>query len=114
MRAADPDGTVNSRSIRPPAVTRTDFRSTCGGAFKSPNKAAWLSFIFPGVGDWYLGHRGMAILELIGSSFLWLALVIAPLLSPPNPEIGPLDASRTAMALGSAIGVAAIVFGRGR
>lgn len=59
---------------------------SCAGAFKLPNKAGWLSFIFPGVGDWYLGHRGFAVMEMISSGFLWLLLVIAPILASGDPE----------------------------
>jgi hypothetical protein len=58
----------------------------CTGAFKSPNRAGLLSFIFPGVGDWYLGHRGFAVMEMLSSGFLWLVLVITPLLAPADPE----------------------------
>lgn len=61
----------------------------CGGGFKSPQQAALRSFLFPGLGDWYLGHRGFAILELLGSGFMWLVLVVAPLLAPEDPELGP-------------------------
>lgn len=63
----------------------------CGGGFKSANKAALLSLLFPGLGDWYLGHRGFALMELLGSGFLWLALVVLPLTAPRDPEVGPLD-----------------------
>lgn len=73
----------------------------CHGRFKSPAKAALRSLIFPGLGDWYLGHRGFAVLEMLGSAFLWLAFVWLPLLAmalPADPEMGeqelePLDAS---------------------
>ncbi|HUG11723.1 MAG TPA: hypothetical protein VMM36_11945, partial [Opitutaceae bacterium] len=36
---------------------------------------------FPGLGDFYLGHKGFATLELLGGIFGWLVLVIIPLLS---------------------------------
>ena len=73
----------------------------CHGRFKSPAKAAIRSLIFPGLGDWYLGHRGFAVLEMLGSTFLWLAFVWLPLLAmalPADPEMAepelePLDAS---------------------
>ncbi|SDS58189.1 hypothetical protein [Opitutus sp. GAS368] len=58
----------------------------CRGGFKQPNKAALLSFIFPGVGDWYLGHRWRAVMQLAGATFLWLGFVIFPLLALLDPE----------------------------
>jgi hypothetical protein len=62
----------------------------CHAAFKSPKKAALLSLAFPGLGDFYLGHRGFAVLELLGSAFLWFVLVISPLLAGEvvNEETG--------------------------
>lgn len=60
--------------------------STCAGGLKSAKKAALLSLLFPGAGDWYLGHRGFAVFELFGSCFMWFVLVIAPLLAPPGEE----------------------------
>ncbi len=64
----------------------------CSGAFKLPGKAALLSLLFPGLGDWYLGHRGFAVLEMFGAGFMWLVFVVLPLITPPDPELGPLDA----------------------
>lgn len=61
----------------------------CAGGFKSARKAALMSFIFPGTGDWYLGHRGFAVLEMLGTCVSWLALVIAPLLLPADAEAEP-------------------------
>jgi hypothetical protein len=63
---------------------------SCGGGFKSARQAALMSFVFPGTGDWYIGHRGIAVLEMLGTCFWWLVLVIAPLLLPPDPEVPPL------------------------
>jgi hypothetical protein len=51
------------------------------------------SLIFPGLGHWYLGHRGFALLEMCSAAFLWLALVILPLLTPADPKLSPPDAS---------------------
>ena len=45
--------------------------STCGAAFKSAKKAALRSLLLPGWGDWYLGHRLLGGLELLGSLFVW-------------------------------------------
>lgn len=64
----------------------------CNGRFKSPRQAALRSLLFPGLGDWYLGHRGFAVLELLGSGLMWFALVIAPLIGPPDPELGAPNA----------------------
>lgn len=43
----------------------------CGEEFKSPKKAALRSLFFPGLGDFYLGYRKYAILEMIGASVVW-------------------------------------------
>jgi hypothetical protein len=64
----------------------------CTGGFKSPKKAGLLSLVFPGLGDWYLGHRGFAVMEMLSSGLLWLVLVISPLLAPKDPKLPPLDA----------------------
>ncbi|HEX9730107.1 MAG TPA: hypothetical protein VGA37_16545 [Gemmatimonadales bacterium] len=48
----------------------------CGGPFKSASHAAWLSFVFPGAGDLYLGHRGSAAFELFFAVILWLGVVL--------------------------------------
>lgn len=67
----------------------------CGAGFKSARKAAQLSFLFPGLGDFYLGHRGFAVMEMVGTGYLWLILVIAPLLAggviSEDGERVPLD-----------------------
>lgn len=76
---------------------------TCHAPFKSAKKAAMLSLVFPGLGDFYLGHRGFAALELIGSAFLWLALVVLPLMDggavdADTGELVPLNGIYWAMA----------------
>ena len=43
----------------------------CGEEFKSPKKAALRSLLFPGLGDYYLGYRKYAMLEIIGAALLW-------------------------------------------
>lgn len=65
----------------------------CATEFKSARTAGFLSLAFPGLGDWYLGHRAFAVMEMLGSCFLWLAFVILPLLGINNPEAGPIDAA---------------------
>ena len=47
----------------------------CHGPFKSLRHAMLLSFLFPGMGDVYLGHKGFAALELIAAGFFWLVLL---------------------------------------
>ena len=47
----------------------------CFKAFKSASKAGWLSFIFPGLGDFYLGYRGFAVLEIIIAAIIWLGVL---------------------------------------
>lgn len=53
----------------------------CHTPFKTPKQAAMRSLLFPGLGDWYLGHRGFATFEIIGAAFMWLFLVVFPLMS---------------------------------
>ena len=60
----------------------------CGGEIKSAKKAALLSLAFPGLGDLYLGHRTLALMELFGSGFLWFVFVITPLTSSES-EVSP-------------------------
>jgi hypothetical protein len=43
----------------------------CGERFKSFKKAALRSLIFPGLGDFYLGYRKYALLEIVGAGALW-------------------------------------------
>ena len=64
---------------------------SCNGALKSPLKAGLLSFLFPGIGDWYLGHRAFALFEMLCASLLWLALVVVPLTRPALVPYGPQD-----------------------
>jgi len=53
----------------------------CHGALKSAAKAGLLSLVFPGLGDLYLGHRGIATFELLVAALLWLGVLL------PNPEL---------------------------
>lgn len=46
----------------------------CAQAFKSANKAGWLSLAFPGLGDFYLGHRLLGITEIVGAMIAWAAI----------------------------------------
>ncbi len=49
--------------------------TTCKMAFKEPQKALMRSLILPGLGDFYLGHRALGTLELIGSVIIWLIII---------------------------------------
>ncbi len=70
---------------------------SCGGGFKSARTAALLSLLFPGLGDWYLGHRRLAVIEMIGTAFLWLIFIIAPALAAAAGEAPEeIDAGFTA------------------
>ena len=48
----------------------------CWVAFKSPAVAARRSALLPGLGDYYLGHRGLALLEMFGSLTVWLVVLV--------------------------------------
>lgn len=56
----------------------------CEGLFKSSKTAGVLSLLFPGVGDFYLGHRSFAVLEVMVTAFLWVAIFLAAL----DPSMG--------------------------
>jgi hypothetical protein len=62
-------------TAHPPACPK------CGAAFKSAKKAGLLSLAFPGLGDFYIGHKGFATLELLGGLMMWVFVVVSPLLS---------------------------------
>jgi predicted Zn finger-like uncharacterized protein len=51
----------------------------CEQEFKDPKKAMLRSLLMPGLGDLYLGHRFLGIMEIIGSAIVW-AIVILNLL----------------------------------
>lgn len=56
---------------------------TCGIGFKSPTKAGWLSLLFPGLGNFYLGqHKFLAVFEILCAIAVWYAYFT------PNPEEG--------------------------
>ena len=62
----------------------------CGEVFKSPRKAAFRSLIFPGLGDFYLGYRKYATLEILGAGVLW-AIFLSTLV-PAAQAKGPRGA----------------------
>lgn len=50
--------------------------ASCGTAFKSPRKAAVMSLLLPGLGNFYLGHGAYGVYEMIGSLIEWAILVV--------------------------------------
>jgi hypothetical protein len=59
----------------------------CRTSVKSPRTAALRSLLLPGLGDFYLGHRFLASMEMVGSLAAWF--VIIALMLPafePNSE----------------------------
>jgi hypothetical protein len=44
---------------------------SCEAAFKTPRKATFRSLLLPGLGDFYLGHRALGVMELLGSLMVW-------------------------------------------
>ncbi len=57
----------------------------CGGGLKSQRKAAALSLLFPGLGNIYLGHRGLGAFEMLVGAVIWAGNLGAPgVLSSPS------------------------------
>ena len=50
--------------------------SKCARDFKSGARAGWLSMIWPGLGDMYLGHRALGVMEMLGAAFAWTFVVL--------------------------------------
>lgn len=48
--------------------------AVCKGAFKRPGIAFFRSLLFPGLGDWYLGHRKIAVWEMLVAAVIWFAV----------------------------------------
>ena len=67
------------QNLCPRCFTATDDAplscAKCGEEFKSPKKAALRSLLFPGLGDFYLGYRKYAMLEIMGAGLLWALFV---------------------------------------
>jgi hypothetical protein len=57
---------------------------SCQTGFKLARVAALRSLLFPGLGDLYLGHRGIAVLEILGAAIVWIRLILAPLGGTPD------------------------------
>jgi len=52
----------------------------CNAILTRPFVAGFRTFLFPGLGNWYLGNRGFAAGEMLFTTLLWLFLVILPLI----------------------------------
>ena len=53
----------------------------CNALLKRPFIAGFRTFLFPGLGNWYLGNQGFAAAEMSITTLLWLFLVILPLIT---------------------------------
>lgn len=89
-------------SQRPPSVTAASFGTLehlcphcyqrvaeypdacpgCSRGFKSAHRAGLLSLLFPGLGDFYLGHRGFGMLEMLVAALIWVGALLP---DPQNP-----------------------------
>jgi hypothetical protein len=50
----------------------------CGGKLKSPRRATLLSLLFPGLGNIYLGNRGMGAFEMLVGALIWAGNLLSP------------------------------------
>lgn len=77
-----------------PAAGHPASCARCRTSVKSPRTAALRSLVLPGLGDFYLGHRVLASIEMAGSLASW-AVIIALMLSAfdPNSEQSPAQAA---------------------
>lgn len=73
--------------------------AACGGAFKSPRKAALLSLLLPGLGDLYLGLRSLAVVELLGAGALWAVVINGMLVAETAEGAAPVGVMALVMAL---------------
>ncbi|HSR41464.1 MAG TPA: zinc ribbon domain-containing protein [Longimicrobiales bacterium] len=46
----------------------------CRGTFKSPRVAGLRSLLFPGLGDFYMGHKALATIEFLFALIVWVVL----------------------------------------
>lgn len=73
----------------------------CGGRFKSPAKAALLSFLIPGLGTAYVGYWGFGIFKAVVVAFLWIGIL--------SPDGGaPVALVGVAIVMGFVHGLAAL------
>jgi predicted Zn finger-like uncharacterized protein len=75
--AADPSESRHNLcpSCFVPLSKGLDSCSQCMAHFKEPRKAFFRSLLLPGLGDIYLGHRGLGLLEMLGSAIVWLVVL---------------------------------------
>lgn len=66
-------------------VGRPDGCGACGGTFKSVKRATVRSLVFPGLGDWYLGHRKIAVFEMLIAAVIWLGVLLPDPAYPVTP-----------------------------
>jgi hypothetical protein len=57
----------------------------CRTSVKSPRTAALRSLLLPGLGDFYLGHRFLASMEMVGSVVAWV-VAVGLMLSALDPD----------------------------
>lgn len=82
--------------------------SRCAKGFKSGAKAGWLSLLFPGLGDLYLGHRLLGLVEIAGALLGW-SLVTLPFVVP-GEEGAAVEGGTAALVL---LAIVAFVFMHG-
>jgi hypothetical protein len=58
-----------------PYTTCVESCSRCGARFKSPATAGLRSLLLPGLGGLYLGHRGLAVLQMFSAFVVWAVAV---------------------------------------
>ena len=69
----------------------------CKGAFKSWRKAGFLSLLFPGLGDIYLGHARFAVLEILIAGMFWLSILLAIVAPDPSAPASGAEIGSTAL-----------------
>ena len=62
----------------------------CGDEFIKPSKPALMSLCLPCLGDFYMGHRFLGLMELFGYIVLWIVWIA--LLSEEGPSALPIIA----------------------
>ena len=63
---------------------------SCRSEFRSGRKAALRSLLLPGLGNIYLKHTMLGVLELIGSIIVWLVVIGALIMGEPGAIITAL------------------------
>ena len=95
---AQPDA-LGKENLCPRCFTKVDGYPAvcpfCQRPFKSANRAGILSLIFPGFGDFYLGHRGIAVLEVLTAAFVWFAVYLPREGEEPHDLLGILRVGLT-------------------